>query len=111
MHRILQGRDDFPKALAGYDETFIYNIYVARENMQKVAEDFKGIFTKISPLQFPKTVDELGELFAKHCGSQYLKSFDEVEKIIEKADEKTIIVIYSAGDIDYQLRKYLKILS
>jgi UDP-N-acetylmuramate-alanine ligase len=53
----------------------------------------------------------LGETFAKHCESTYLKTFDEVAEVIEKANEKTIIVVYSAGDIDYQLRQYLKIVS
>jgi UDP-N-acetylmuramate-alanine ligase len=40
MHRILQGRNDFPKALKGYHQTFIYNIYAARENFQKIAEHY-----------------------------------------------------------------------
>jgi len=40
MHRILQGWNEFPQALAGYDEHYIYDIYAARENVQKIAEDF-----------------------------------------------------------------------
>jgi UDP-N-acetylmuramate--alanine ligase len=91
MHRILQGWNDFPKALAEYDQTFIYDIYAAREK---------------SDVQ---SVEELGEAFAKHTKSTYLKEFVEVEKIIEKADQNDIIVVYSAGDIDYLLRKYLQL--
>jgi UDP-N-acetylmuramate--alanine ligase len=48
MHRILQGRDDFPKALAGYDERFIYRIYAAREDVQKITEDFGRRLQKIA---------------------------------------------------------------
>lgn len=57
-----------------------------------------------------ESVEDLGEIFAQHCGSKYVKDFDEVEKIIEIADENDVIVVYSAGDIDYKLRKYLKLL-
>jgi hypothetical protein len=28
-------------------------------------------------------------------------------EVLEKADEQTVIVVYSAGDIDYQLRQYV----
>ena len=115
MHRILQGRNDFPTALAGYNERYIYNIYAARENFQKIAEEFWG-FQKIvdtlhqSARQQPTNVEELGEIFSQHCNATYLTNFNAVEKIIEKADANDIIIIYSAGDIDYELRKYLKLL-
>jgi hypothetical protein len=39
-----------------------------------------------------------------------LKEFSEVENIIEKSDWNCIIVVYSAGNIDYKLRQYLKLL-
>jgi len=39
-----------------------------------------------------------------------LKEFSEVENIIEKADWDSIIVVYSAGNIDFKLRQYLEIL-
>jgi UDP-N-acetylmuramate--alanine ligase len=39
MHRILQGRDAFPEAMQGYYQRFIYHIYAARENFEKVKEE------------------------------------------------------------------------
>lgn len=105
MHRILQGREEFPKALAGYDQTFIYNIYAARESIETMAKEFKKVTTEEIT-----NIDELGELFASHCNSTYLKTFDEVKKILEKAEENDIIVVYSAGDIDYLLRQYLEVM-
>jgi UDP-N-acetylmuramate--alanine ligase len=107
MHRILQGWEEFPKALSGYDETFIYNIYAARENFRKITEDFNKITGDFGRLQKISSIEELGEMFAEHCGSAYLKTFDEVEKVIKKAEKDSIIVVYSAGDIDYELRQYL----
>jgi UDP-N-acetylmuramate-alanine ligase len=107
MHRILQGRNDFPEAMKGYDQRYIYNIYAARENFNKIAEDFGG-FQKISASYgTPKNVEELGVAFAKHTDSTYLKTFEEVENIIKKAEDNEIIIVYSAGDIDYDLRKWL----
>jgi hypothetical protein len=49
----------------------------------------------------------LGNAFAKHCENTYLKEFSEVENIIEKSDWNSIIVVYSAGNIDFKLRQYL----
>ncbi|MDR3169647.1 MAG: hypothetical protein LBU27_08140, partial [Candidatus Peribacteria bacterium] len=57
-----------------------------------------------------KNVEELGKVFAQHCDAQYLNTFSEVAEIIQKADENEVIVVYSAGDIDYELRKFLLLL-
>jgi UDP-N-acetylmuramate--alanine ligase len=105
IHRILQGRNEFPKALATYNQTFIYDIYAAREDFDESTKNFHP-----DNYKQPTNINELGEIFAQHCKSTYLKTFNEVEKIIEKAGANDIIVIYSAGDIDYYLRKYLKLI-
>jgi UDP-N-acetylmuramate--alanine ligase len=104
MHRILLWWDDFPKALQGYNQSFIYDIYAAREHIEDFAD--KEIFKQYH-LQ---RIEDLGNAFAQHCGSTYLKEFTEVEEIIEKADTDNVIVVYSAGDIDYKLRTYLKLM-
>jgi UDP-N-acetylmuramate-alanine ligase len=52
----------------------------------------------------------LGNAFAEHCENTYLKEFNEVESVIEKSDWNSIIVVYSAGNIDFKLRQYLKML-
>jgi UDP-N-acetylmuramate-alanine ligase len=57
-----------------------------------------------------KSVEDLWNAFSKHCGNTYLKEFSEVENVIEKSDWNSIIVVYSAGNIDFKLRQYLKML-
>jgi hypothetical protein len=52
----------------------------------------------------------LGNAFAEHCGNTYLKDFGEVENVIEKSDWNCVIVVYSAGNIDFKLRQYMWIL-
>ena len=104
IHRILVWWNEFPNALKLYNESYIYDIYAARENI----EDFTNeeIFKNLNL----KSVEDLGNAFANHCNNTYLKDFGEIEKIIEKADWDSIIVVYSAGNIDYKLRQFLRIL-
>lgn len=80
MHRILVGWNEFPNALKLYDESCIYDIYAARENIEDFANE--KIFKDLNL----KSVEDLGNAFSKHCGNTYLKEFSEVENIIEKAD-------------------------
>ena len=101
MHRILLGWNEFPEALKSYDGRYIYDIYAARERIEDFANEEIFREMKLS------SVEDLGNAFAEHCGAEYCSDFGAVEKIIENADEKCVIVVYSAGDIDYQLRKYL----
>lgn len=104
MHRILLWWNAFPNALKLYDESYIYDIYAARENIEDFANE--EIFKSLNL----KSVEDLWNAFAEHCGNRYLKEFSEVEKIIEKADENHIIIIYSAGNVDFKLRQYLKVI-
>jgi UDP-N-acetylmuramate-alanine ligase len=48
MHRILVGWNDFPNALKLYDESYIYDIYAARENIEDFANEeiFKDLNLK-----------------------------------------------------------------
>ncbi len=80
MHRILVGWNEFPDALKLYDESYIYDIYAARENIEDFANE--KIFKDLNL----KSVEDLGNAFSEHCGNTYLKEFSEVENVIEKSD-------------------------
>lgn len=103
IQRILAWRKDFPNAMQPYDSFYIYDIYAARENIEDFANEeiFKDFHLK--------TIEDLGNCFAEHCHATYLTTFEEIKKIIEKSDSDSIIAIYSAGDIDFKLRKYFEI--
>ena len=96
--------NEFPNALKLYDESYIYDIYAAREKIKDFSNE--EIFKDLNL----KSIEDLWNAFSKHCGNTYLKDFSEVEKIIENADWNNIIVVYSAGNIDFKLRNYLGIL-
>ena len=55
-------------------------------------------------------MEDLWNAFAKHCGNTYLKGVSEIKIVIEKSDWNSIIVVYSAGNIDFKLRQYLGML-
>lgn len=97
INRIETGRNDFIKVFESYDQVFIYDIYAAREKL----DTFKKF--KI------KSIQDLWENFAKACWWVYISDFDNVKWIISSWKKNEIIVIYSAWDLDYKLRKYLKI--
>lgn len=98
MNRIMEGRNDFPQAMKLYDEAIIYDIYAAREN-------FADIKTKLEKMNIAvNNVDELWIIFAEHCWAIYTKEFSDITKKIDKADQDTIIIFFSAWDLDYKIR-------
>jgi UDP-N-acetylmuramate-alanine ligase len=54
------------------------------------------------------TLKALGDKFADACGWTYIDTFETVVKEIQNTKKDSIIVIYSAGDIDYKLRNFLE---
>ncbi len=100
INRIVTWRNDFIHATKLYDKITIYDIYAARENLEELTK-------KIPALKNITTLKSLGNKFAKACGWLYRDDFATITKDIESTTKDTIIVIYSAGDIDYTLRNYL----
>lgn len=100
INRIVTWRKDFENALKKYDQIMIYDIYAARENLSDLTK-------KIPALKNITTLPQLGNTFAEACEWIYTDKFEHITKAINSTKKDTIIVVYSAGDIDYQLRKFL----
>ncbi len=99
INRIVTGRTDFQKALKKYDQVIIYDIYAARENLQELVK-------KIPTLKNITTLKALGDKFADACGWVYIDKFEKVVKEIQDTKKDSIIAVYSAGDIDYKIRRW-----
>lgn len=41
--------------------------------------------------------------------ADYLDDFAQLQDFLSKTDAQTIAVIFTAGDLDYQLRKWLQL--
>lgn len=102
--RIIQWWEEFPTATKGYNEVTIYNIYAARENFSDMKQQLETLWIDA------KNLDELWKTFAKHCWWTYTTSLQEIITKINNATEQEIVVIYSAWDIDYDIRTQLHIL-
>lgn len=102
INRIVTGRKDFVKTIKKYDNVLIYDIYAARENIK----DFIHHHTFIKEMDI-NTLEDLGTAFAHACGWTYTTNFWVITQTIKKIQKDSIIVVYSAGDIDYKLRKSL----
>lgn len=99
--RIFTGWDDFVESFKGYDEVFIYDIYAAREDIAHFDFSKRG--------QNIHSVEELGQVFAKACNGTYISERKDITPIINNADDNYVVAIFSAGDIDYEVRTHLSI--
>ena len=100
INRIVTGRDDFKESMQGYESITIYDIYAAREHLEDLVQ-------KIPMLHGVQSIHELGERFATFCGGTYIDTEADIIDMIEKVPGDEYIIIYSAGDIDFKVRKYL----
>lgn len=104
MARIIQGWKEFSLATKGYNEVIIYDIYAARENFEDTKPHLENISIHVN------NINELGIAFATHCWWTYTTDIQDIKKRIDTATEDEIIVIFSAGDIDYKIRNLLHLL-
>ena len=98
--RILVGRDDFATALQNVDELFIYKLYTARE-------DFFELQQKYDTLESISSFEELGKVFAKSIWWTYITEAPVLYQKIQWYNDNTIIVYFSAGDLDQIIRSYI----
>lgn len=98
VHRILQSWEEFVQAMRLYDANILYQIYAAREDGDKIYEyNHRAI----------GTVTDIWHILAKDIGSSYVVNFDRLHKLIQTYNADRIIVILTAGDLDYYIRNML----
>lgn len=98
--RVIEFYDLFIATLSTADTCIIYDIYAAREDLETLKKDAWTRFTHI------QSIDDLWETFATACWWMYTNSFDTITQIIKDTD-KWIIVICTAGNLDWKVRKWL----
>lgn len=99
INRVLREWHEFSEILKQFDNAYIYNIYAARENLDEQLENFKHLKIKNAD-----SIDELWNIFAKNCNWQYLTQIEQVKNIINDAKNNEIVAVFSAWDLDYQIR-------
>ena len=99
INRIVTWRNDFITSMKWYDEVIIYDIYAARENLEELVK-------KVPALKGISTLKELWNKFASACGWTYIDNAKDIINKINEAKKWEIVVIYSAGDIDFLVRNH-----
>lgn len=99
--RVLEFWHPFSEVLKKFDQTMIYSIYTARENLQELLADVQVEAVDTSAVQ---TVSDLGNLFAQSGGAVYTEQVADVLELIEKSTQTEVIVIFTAGDLDRLVR-------
>lgn len=99
VHRILQSREEFSQALRGYDTSILYHIYAAREDADKVYEHNNHVVW---------TVTDIWYTLAKDVWAPYILDFTHLWKSIQSYDDERVVVILTAGDLDYYVRNRLQ---
>ena len=99
VHRILQSREEFWQALRQYDVSILYNIYAARESADKIYENHNTVVG---------TVNDIGHTLAKDIGARYILDFAPLWETIQSYNDERVIVILTAGDLDYYVRNTIQ---
>ena len=99
INRVLREWNEFAEVLGKFDNVYIFNIYAARENLDEQLENFKHL-----NIENANSVTELGNIFAKNCNWKYITEISDVKDIIDNAWSKDIITVFTAWDLDYQIR-------
>lgn len=79
----------------------IYDIYAARENLADF--DFSRRGDNIHNIKNSEM------LLQKTCGGTYTEDRDTIKQNIDSSKDDTIVVVYSAGDIDYDIRQHIEL--
>ena len=99
INRVLREWKEFSEVLKQFDNVYIFSIYAARENLGEQLENFKHL-----NIQHANNVTELWNIFAKNCNWKYITEISDVKGIINTAWNEDIITIFTAWDLDYQIR-------
>lgn len=98
LHRVLTWRDAFKSALSVFDQRAIFSIYAARERLSDFAEE------ELFQSHHFETLLDFWAFFAKEMNADYLDNISEVKDYLALLDKETIVVIFTAWDLDFQLR-------
>lgn len=99
--RVLEFWHPFSDVLKKFDQTLIYSIYAARENLQELLTDVKvaGVDTS-----YIHSISDLGKKFAESGNAVYTEKLDDVLGLIDQSTNNQVIVIFTAGDLDRAVR-------
>jgi len=98
LFRFVSYEKDFIKSLSKFDKIYIYDIYSVRGE-----ELLKELTWLDLPIEEQKNI--IWKKIAKQLNWKYVNNFNELTNFIEA--ENWIIIVMTAWDLDYKIRKYI----
>ena len=100
LFRFVSYEQDFIESLKKFDKIYIYDIYSVRENklIQKLIKE-----RNLKAKDHQEAIKQIWNQIAEKLNWEYADNFSKLIQKLEK--EKWIIIVMTAWDLDYKLRK------
>lgn len=99
MRRVLEFWPERLRVLKTFEKLFVYPIYAAREDVAVLVKEYKHDF-----LVQATTADDVSTFLASQTGATFISDPLTVKEIMNNAKENEIVVLFTAGGLDYQIR-------
>jgi hypothetical protein len=84
-----------------FDKVYLYSIFTAREDFN----DLKNRLWTKHGLEKSENVEEIWLEMAKQIWCEYITKFEDLEPVFSNSSDSDCIVVMTAWDLDYEVRK------
>lgn len=99
MRRVLEFWDERVDVLKQFDTLFLYPIYAAREDIAVLVSEFSHkIKTQTA------TAEDISLELAMQTKGEYITRPEKVKEIMDNAGSDEVVIMFTAGNLDYQIR-------
>lgn len=99
LRRVLEFWPEWINVLKQFDQLFLYPIYAAREDIVVLLKEYDHEF-----LTQAATTDDVSTFMAAQVNATFVSDPRTVKDIMDKAGVDSVVVLFTAGNLDYQLR-------
>ena len=99
MRRVLEFWNERVAVLKQFDTLYLYPIYTAREDVAVLLKEFDHeVLTQTA------TAEDVSLELAMQTKATYITDAAKVKEIMDTASSDEIVVMFTAGNLDYQIR-------
>jgi len=100
LRRVLEFRHERVRVLKQFDTLYLYPIFAAREDVTVLLKEYNH-----SWISAAVTAEDVGRELALQVQGKYITEVAHVQEIMENAEGNEVVVLFTAGSLDYQIRK------
>ncbi len=102
MRRVLEFWPEWVHVLKQFDKVFLYPIFAAREDVAVLLKEYNHQF-----LTQAANADDVSTFLASQVNATFISDPRTVKDIMDKAEADSTIILFTAGNLDYQIRNIL----